>query len=159
LAVDPLFSVTRHAVLNRDFTRALKAGQLAAELYRDMPLANFSHVIALILSGDTLGAQSSLKKTAAANPTRVASANGLNNVANQLAQGGLVDEGIQILKTAIALYPQEANLHDSLGGIFARQGRKPEALESYKKALALNPDYSNAANAKEMIKKLSGGKD
>jgi hypothetical protein len=48
-------------------------------------------------------------------PTGSASAGGLNNVAYQLAGVGMVDEAMTILKTAIELYPQEANLYDSLG--------------------------------------------
>ena len=60
-----------------------------------------------------------------------------------------------ILQTAIELYPQEANLYDSLGEFQFKKGEKAKALESYKKALEKNPKFGNAAGAKEIVKKLT----
>lgn len=133
--VDSFFGVTRQLVLNRDLPRALKAGQLAVELYPEAPMANFTYGLALVLNGDSVRAQALLKKAASLNPTGAASAGGLNNVAYQLAGVGMVDEAMTILKTAIELYPQEADLYDSLGEFHLRKGDKVKALESYKKAL------------------------
>ena len=67
----------------------------------------------------------------------------------------MVDEAVAILKTAIELYPKEANLYDSLGEFQLKKGDKAKALESYKKALEINPNFPNAAAARETVQKLS----
>jgi tetratricopeptide (TPR) repeat protein len=153
--VDPLFSLTRQAILNRNLPGAREAGKLAFDLYPESPTSNFAYGISLVLSGDTTQAQTLLKKAAALNPNGAASAGGLNSVAYQLGNTGMVDEAIKILNTAIALYPKEANLHDSFGEMQLRKGNKTAALDSYKKALELNPNFPNANAAKEIVRKLS----
>lgn len=155
--VDHLSSITRHFVLNKDAARALKASQLAVELYPDAPAASFLEGISWIINKDTTRGLASLKKSAALNPSpnQPASPGGLNNIAYQLAGVGMVDEGMLILQTAIELYPQEANLYDSLGEFQLKKGEKAKALASYQKALATNPEFGNAAGAKEIVKKLT----
>lgn len=153
--VEPLVGITRIALLNRNYPRALEAGKLALDLYPENAGANFAYGISLLLSGDSAQAQSLLKKSASLNPNGTASAGGLNGVAYQLGNSGLVDEAIMILNTGIALYPKEANLQDSLGEMLLRKGNKRAALEAYKRALELNPSFPNASAAKEIVKKLS----
>ncbi len=153
--VEPLLGLTRVAVLNRNYPRAVEVGKLSLDLYPEAPGANFAYGMAMLLTGDAVQAQTLLKKAATLNPNGQASAGGLNNVAYQLGNTGMVDEAIKILNTAIALYPQEANLHDSLGEMLLRKGDKTAALEAYKKALELNPNFPNATAAKEIVKKLS----
>jgi Flp pilus assembly protein TadD len=67
----------------------------------------------------------------------------------------MVDEAMLLLRTAIELYPKDANLHDSLGEFLLRKGDKVKALESYQKALELDPNFFNAAVAREVVKKLT----
>lgn len=153
--VDPLFRVTRQLILNKDSTRALKAAQLAEELYPEAAEANLVHGIALIVSGDATRAQAFLKKSASINPNGPGSAGGLNNVAYQLFGVGMVDHGMAVLRVAIELHPQEANLYDSLGEFHLSKGEKTKALELYKKALETNPNFENAATAREIVKKLT----
>ena len=155
--VDDLFSVTRQFVLNKDGARALKASQLAVELYPDAPAASFLEGVSWILNKDTARGLASLKKSAALNPSpnAPASPGGLNQIAYQLAGVGMVDEGMAILQTAIELYPKEANLYDSLGEFQLKKGEKEKALASYRKALETNPDFGNAAAAKVIVQKLT----
>jgi tetratricopeptide (TPR) repeat protein len=108
-----------------------------------------------IVNKDEAAAVTALKKSAALNPGGAASAGSLNNVAYQLAGVGMVDDAIAILKVAIQLYPKEANLYDSVGEFHLKKGEKALALQSYSKALEINPDFGNAATAKEVVKKLS----
>jgi tetratricopeptide (TPR) repeat protein len=96
-----------------------------------------------------------LRKAREINPNGAASAGGLNNIAYQLGTGGMVDEAITVLRAAIELYPKEANLYDSLGEFQLRKGDKVRALASYQKALELNPNFPNAATARDVVKKLS----
>ena len=67
----------------------------------------------------------------------------------------MVDEAMAILQTAIEMYPQEANLYDSLGEFQLKKGEKEKALASYRKALETNPDFGNAAAAKVIVQKLT----
>ena len=150
-----LFAVMRQSVLTRDLPRASKAARLAFDLYPETQSANFSYGLTSLLSGDSATAQERLRKAASINPTGLASASGLNNVAYQLAGAGMVDEGLTIIRTAIELYPKEANLYDTLGELQLRKGDKVKALESYQKALALNPNFPNAAAARDVVKRLS----
>lgn len=56
---------------------------------------------------------------------------------------------------AIALYPKEANLYDSTGEFHLRKGDKLKALQFYQKALEVDPNFPNAAAAREVVKKLN----
>lgn len=153
--VDDLFSVTRQSVLQGDKARALKAGKLAVEFYPEHPLAHFMTGLALTLNNDQAGAVAALKKSSSLNPGGPASPGTLNSVAYQLAGAGKLDDALNVLQVAIQLYPKEANLYDSTGEFLLRKGEKAKALESYKKALEISPDYPNAAAAKEIVTKLS----
>jgi tetratricopeptide (TPR) repeat protein len=155
--VDDFFNVTRQHVLKGDRTQALKTSQLGVELYPESPVANFLHGIALVLSRDATRGQAALKKAAALNPApnAMASPGGLNNIAYQIARVGQLDDAMAIVSVAIQLYPEDANLYDSLGEFQLKKGDKAKALESYKKALEKNPKFGNAANAEEIVKKLT----
>lgn len=154
--VDDFFNVTRQLVLHGEKARALEASQLAVELYPASGSANLIRGLSLIVNDQPVPAQESLKRALALNPQGPASAGGLNNIAYQLAGVGMVDEGMAILRVAIEMHPKEANLYDSLGEFQLKKGDKAKALESYKKALEVNPNFPNAANAREIVKKLSG---
>ena len=153
--VDDFFSVTRQLILNGDKARALEATQLAIDLYPASANPSLMHGIALIVNQQPAAAQESLKKAVAINPQGPASAGGLNNIAYQLAGVGMLEDAMAILRVAIDMYPKEANLYDSLGEFQLRKGEKAKALESYKKALEINPSFPNAENAREIVKKLS----
>jgi len=155
--VDDFFNVTRQFVLSKDSARALKTSQLAVELYPESAGANFIEGISWLMNKDSARGTAALKKAATLNPSPggPASAGGLNNIAYQLAGVGMVEEAMAILQTAIEMYPQEANLYDSVGEFQLLKGDKAKALASYQKALAINPEFSNAVAAKEIVKKLT----
>lgn len=159
--VDDFFSLTRQLASSGNRVGALKASMLSMEFYSAAPVPNVAYGLSLILNGKTSLAEEPLRKAAAIDPSGLAGPDGLNNVAYQLAGNGMVNDAIEILKTAIQLYPQEANLYDSLGEFQLKNGDKAKALQSYKRALELNPNFPNAAAAREIVKKLSsepGGK-
>ena len=153
--VNDLFNMTRQLVLQRDLVRAHRTSKLALEFYPESPGANFIAGLTSVVNKDEAGGVAALKKSAALNPGGPASPGNLNNVAYQLGGTGMVDEAIAILGVAIQLYPKEANLYDSIGEFQLKKGEKAKALESYKKALEINPEFPNAAAAKKMVAKLS----
>jgi len=63
-------------------------------------------------------------------------------------------EAVTVFKLALEIFPESANLYDSLGEAFMKVGEKNRAIESYQKSLELNPDNENAKkNLDELIKK------
>ncbi|HEX5966769.1 MAG TPA: serine hydrolase, partial [Pyrinomonadaceae bacterium] len=153
--VNGLFLVTRQAALSKDLPRAVKAGALAFELYPESPGANFAHGMALLMSGDSAAGLERLRKSASINPSGPASPGALNNVAYQFANSGMLDTGLMVLRIAIELHPKEANLYDSTGEFYLRKGDKAKGLEYYQKALEVDPNFPNAAVARDVVKKLS----
>ena len=153
--VDSLFAVTRQSILSRDLARALKASRLAFDLYPESNGAIGGYGLALVLSGDTAGGKEKLRKAASLIPNGLAGPGSLNSIAYQIGNVGMVDEALALLRTAIELYPKEANLYDSMGEFQLKKGDKTKALESYQKALEIDPNFPNAAAAREVVKKLS----
>ena len=153
--VDGFYSLTRQSFISRDAARALKTSKLMFELYPESLGANLGYGLGLVLTGDPAGGQEKLRKAASLNPNGPASAGGLNGIAYQLGSAGMVDEALTILRTAIDLYPKEANLYDSVGEFQLRKGDKVKALEFYQKALEVDPKFPNAAAAREVVKKLT----
>lgn len=58
---------------------------------------------------------------------------------------------IEIFKLNVELYPDSANVYDSLAEAYMNSGDTKKAIKNYRKSLELNPDNTNA---KEMLKKL-----
>jgi serine/threonine protein kinase/Flp pilus assembly protein TadD len=53
------------------------------------------------------------------------------------------------LRTLLELtnkYPQEKHFHSELAGIYSNRNRRPEAIEEYEKAIALDPNFGFAVN-------------
>lgn len=51
----------------------------------------------------------------------------------------------------MALYPKSSNTYDSLGDAYLSAKDTLNALDNYKKALAINREKSNAKNAYEKL--------
>lgn len=63
----------------------------------------------------------------------------------------MVPEAIAIFRMAVELFPESANAFDSLGEAFAASGDTTEAIENYRRSLALDPGNENA---REMLREL-----
>lgn len=75
--------------------------------------------------------------------------NGLNRLAYQYAEAGRIGTGIAVLQQAIALFPQDGNLYDSLGELHLLSGDKASAAAAYRRALELDPANTNARDMLE----------
>ncbi|MDC6363279.1 MULTISPECIES: dienelactone hydrolase family protein [Flavobacteriaceae] len=62
-------------------------------------------------------------------------------------------QGIEVFLLATRLFPDSANLYDSLAEGYLYIGNTEKAIESFEKSLALNPQNQNAANRLEQLKK------
>lgn len=152
---DSLVSAVQQLTIQGQIAKALKAGQLATELYPQLDPPNSYYGVVLVLSGDKEKGKEFLKRAIAINGNSLASAGGLNGLAYNLERIGMRDAGLMILQTAIELYPQDATLYDSLGDFYSKKGMKDKAIEFYQKALSINPKYPNAEKAKEILQELT----
>jgi len=68
----------------------------------------------------------------------------LNEWGYQLLQAGKPKQAIEIFRLATSLYPESANAYDSLADGYDQSGNKAEAIQNYRRSIALNPANKNA---------------
>jgi len=68
------------------------------------------------------------------------------NKANHLLADNKPAEALPLLKEALALKPEDEDVHYNLGITLARLGKNDEAVKEYEEALRLFPDYAEAHN-------------
>jgi len=68
----------------------------------------------------------------------------LNNQAHDFFQQGNHELAQQTLETAIQNCPSYAESYNNLGDIYLAKGENTKAIESYRKALEINPNLSQA---------------
>lgn len=88
-------------------------------------------------------AVSAYEKAAAAQPNNQGFRRSL---AVALNQAGRKNEAIEILETAVRAGSGSAELHNSLGLIYAESNRMDEARDQFNRALQINPNFTPAQN-------------
>lgn len=66
-----------------------------------------------------------------------------------------VDQALRLFRYYVARYPDDANAHDSLGEALVAAGQIDEAIASYERAVALDPDGRIGANARRQLDRLT----
>jgi predicted alpha/beta superfamily hydrolase/Tfp pilus assembly protein PilF len=74
-----------------------------------------------------------------------------NELGYRLLNTGHMKEAIKIFKLNVEMFPNSANVYDSLAEAYMKNGDIENAIMNYEKSLELNPENSNA---REMLKKL-----
>jgi len=77
----------------------------------------------------------------------------LNFFGYELMQSNLLSEAIEVFELNAKLFPEIANVYDSLAEAYMNAGNKEKAVQNYKKVLEMQPDNENA---KRMLEKLNG---
>ncbi|NTX66666.1 serine hydrolase [Myxococcus sp. CA051A] len=77
----------------------------------------------------------------------------LNTVGYQLLSAGRMPEAIEIFKFNVEQFPQDGNVHDSLGEAYLANGDKALAASSYRRSLELDPTNTNAEKVLKEIEK------
>jgi tetratricopeptide (TPR) repeat protein len=67
---------------------------------------------------------------------------------------GRIDDAIRIFKLNCEEYPLSANVYDSLGEAFAKKGEKALAIATYRKALAVDPNFESSVKALAELEKM-----
>jgi Flp pilus assembly protein TadD len=65
-------------------------------------------------------------------------------------------EAANELRAAEKLDPNSADIHNNLGGILAQSGQLAEAGTEFAEALRLKPDYKEARDNLERVRRLQG---
>jgi hypothetical protein len=74
-----------------------------------------------------------------------------NSYAYYLKEEKKLDEGLSVLLDAVELFPSDANLFDSVGEFYLAKEDKTKAVEYYKKALEVDPDFISSIQALEKL--------
>ena len=75
----------------------------------------------------------------------------MNDWATELEGDGHLTEAVEVLKLNVVMTPEAGDAWEALGEAQEKAGQKPEAVQSYKKALEKDPEN---AEAKEKLKAL-----
>ena len=67
----------------------------------------------------------------------------LNNLGYNLLGNNKTDEAIEIFKLNVVMFPESANVYDSLGEAYLKNGNNEQAIANYKKSVELNPENQN----------------
>jgi CubicO group peptidase (beta-lactamase class C family) len=103
--------------------------------------------------GDFGAGLTAYKKALESNPEEEALSEGSMNRTGLEMLGTNIEFGTAILKINTVLYPDSANTWDSLGYAYKTAGERDKAIENYKAALKLDPDFTSARAALEQLAK------
>ena len=78
--------------------------------------------------------------------------NVLNMLGYHLLWRGMPDASIQVHRLNIQAYPDSANPYDSLAEAYEADGDLEQAIQSYEKALEINPEMPSALEALKRLK-------
>lgn len=81
--------------------------------------------------------------------------NFINDLGYYLVRRKKMSEAIEIFTLNVAAYPKSGNTYDSLAETYMNSGDKPHAIEFYRMALEVEPNYGNAKAAAELVRKLT----
>lgn len=81
--------------------------------------------------------------------------NFINGLGYYLVGKKKMKEAIDIFKVNVAAYPKSGNTYDSLAEAYMNIGDKQRAIEFYRMAIEVEPNYANAKAAAELIKRLA----
>ncbi len=76
----------------------------------------------------------------------------INRLGYELLGANQTDLAIQVFKLNVEAYPQSANVYDSLGEAYAKQGNNELAIKNYEKTLELNPANAGAREALKILR-------
>lgn len=76
----------------------------------------------------------------------------LNGIGYTLLFGGQEQDAIRVFQRNVQEYPKSSNVYDSLGEAYAKVGQTALAIQSYEKALELDPKNQNAADRLKKLK-------
>jgi tetratricopeptide (TPR) repeat protein len=96
----------------------------------------------MVLSGDSVRAAQALQAAQNAVPNHFRSfEQTMNSLGYQLLSAGSIGPALQVFRMTTQVYPRSANAYDSYGEALLTAGRRDEAIASYRRALAIDPQF------------------
>jgi len=143
-----------------DIVGAVRHCSRAVELKPDYAEARFNLATALFHQGDLTGTIEHCRRALALKPdlSGVGSllAETYNHLGVQRIHEKKVDEATDCFRKALECNPGNADAHNNLGNVLFSSGKHQEAITHYSEALRLKPDFKQAAqNLERVRKKLS----
>ncbi|HTS17370.1 MAG TPA: tetratricopeptide repeat protein [Verrucomicrobiae bacterium] len=126
-----------------EFDLAIEHYQRALQINPGLSDVHYDLAVALMAKGRIEDAIAEYRKVVRMKPDPVT----YGNLAIALLQVGKVAEAAQQYELALALQPNDPELHHNFANILARQGQVREARAQYELALKLKPDFTAASNA------------
>ncbi|MCB9055763.1 MAG: tetratricopeptide repeat protein [Chitinophagales bacterium] len=80
----------------------------------------------------------------------------INKAGYDMLNAKMMKEALYIFGLNTRLYPNSANVWDSYAEVHMLSGDNQKAIEYYKKALAMDPNGNTGANARSMLRRLTG---
>ncbi|MDT4955771.1 MAG: hypothetical protein QOJ02_3909 [Acidobacteriota bacterium] len=153
--------------MQRGGMEVIKAAKVATELYPRSDRTNGNYAIILLAVGDKRAeakgiisdsddARTFLKKAYQISSEGIASAKVLNQIADSWSNEGVahrMDKALDVIKLALELYPKEAMFYDTAGNIYLKKGQREQAIEQYRKALELDPNFEHAQKSLKSLSK------
>ncbi|UCC43367.1 MAG: tetratricopeptide repeat protein, partial [Candidatus Zixiibacteriota bacterium] len=127
-----------NAAYSGDYDKAIEELRVAVQRYPDDKQAYYRMGRYRYLQGRYEEAIGLFDTTVQIDPGYGVAFNMLAYAYDRLGNG---DKAIEAIDNYIATAPDEANPYDSRGDICARNGRLDEAIESYKRAVEIKPDF------------------
>ena len=75
----------------------------------------------------------------------------MNQIGYEFLFDGSIKQAIELFSLNTEMFPEDHNVWDSLGEAYLKNGDRDKALEYYKKALSIDPDFPSA---KKMIREI-----
>ena len=120
----------------------------------DPKLADVYNNLAWLMAGDSARSADALKWAEKANLIAPNTPTYLDTLGWFQHLRGDDAKAIASLQKAIQLKPDLAEAHHHQGLIYAKQGKKTEAMVAFKRALAINPNFTYSAEARKKLAEL-----
>jgi tetratricopeptide (TPR) repeat protein len=119
-----------------------------------VPGSTLSELIQNAANQPTLGDFVSRYKSVKADPKSkyVNSEAAMNRFGYNLLNAHRASDAVEVFKLNAEAYPRSANVYDSLGDALDAAGRKDEAIKSYERALAIDPNFPSSLAAVQRLK-------
>jgi hypothetical protein len=119
-----------------------------------VPGSTLSELIQNATNQTSLGDFTSRYKTVKADPKSkyVNSEAAMNRFGYTLLRTNRVADAVEVFKLNTEAYPRSPNVYDSLGDALDAAGKKDEAIKSYERALAIDPNYPSSLAAVQRLK-------
>ena len=124
------------------------------ELAADDPMGALSSAVLtdLLAGSDPRQVSRALAELHRSNPrSHLTTEETLNQLGYDLYGRTQKDAAIEIFRLNTELYPASGNAYDSLAETYLRMGDEARAKELYARALAVEPDYTNAKEARRIV--------